>query len=134
MTSVVTTYKGDMLFETQVGKHKITIDGPKEWGGKDRGPMPPQLFMTSIGSCVGVLVTHFCQEHNLDTEGLKIEVSYDTAQHPTRFEDIKVKLNLPNAHCDDECTAKALEHVAKHCPVHETIMTLEKVMFEISTQ
>ena len=85
----------------------------------------------------GILVEHpaseACKEHNLDTEGMNIEVSYDTAQHPTRFENILVKLDLPNAHCDDECTAKALEHVAKHCPVHETIMTLEKVMFEITT-
>lgn len=69
MGQVTTTYKGNMLFESQLGQHRITVDGPAEWGGQDRGPMPPQLFMASIGSCVGVLITHFCDEHNLDTTG-----------------------------------------------------------------
>lgn len=133
MTSLVTKHNGGVEFETRIGSHTIIADGPKEWGGQDRGPSPPQLFMASISSCVGVLVTHFCQEHELDVDGLSIEISYETAEHPTRFSDIRVKVNLPNAHCDDVCTKKALEHVARHCPLHETIMTLEKVMFDIST-
>jgi len=133
MSRVTTAYKGDMLFESQLGNHTLTIDGPDVWGGKDRGPMPPQLFMASIGSCVGVLVSHFCKEHQLDATDLQVHVDYNVADHPTRFNDIQVKISLPHAVCDDACTLKALEQVAKHCPVHETIMTLEKVNFELDT-
>jgi len=134
MGKVTTEYKGDMLFESVMGKHKLTIDGPEDWGGKDRGPMPPQLFMASIGSCVGVLVTHFCQQHNLNPEGLMVDVDYDVAQQPTRFENLVVTVNLPNAECDDDCTRKALKHVAEHCPVHETIVTLDEIQFNIVTK
>jgi len=134
MGSVKTTFKGGMLFESVLGQHRILVDGPEEWGGEDQGPTPPQLFMTSIGSCVGVLVTHFCNDHQLNTQGLTINVDYDVAQHPTRFNNIRVKVSLPNAVCGDECTKKALEHVAKHCPVHETMVTLEQIQFEITTQ
>lgn len=134
MGKVTTVYKGDMLFESEMGKHKLTIEGPEDWGGKNRGPMPPQLFMASIGSCVGVLVTHFCQQHQLNAEGLTVEVDYDVAQQPVRFNNINVTANLPNAECDDNCTRKALQHVAEHCPVHETIVTLDKIQFNIKTK
>ena len=73
--------------------------------------MPPQLFMASIGSCVGVLVTHFCKEHHLDATDLQVHVDYDVADHPTRFHNIQVKISLPHAVCDDACTRKALEQV-----------------------
>jgi len=133
MSRVTTTFKGDTLFEAKLGNHTLTIDGPEIWGGKDRGPLPPQLFMASIGSCVGVLVSNFCREHDLDASDLQVHVDYDNTEYPTRFENIWVKIDLPNAVCDDEFTLEALEHVAKHCPVHETIVTLERVNFELAT-
>lgn len=131
----VTTYlKEGMLFESQLGEHKILIEGPKDWGGKNSAPPPPQFFMASIGSCVGVLVTHFCDTHQLDATGLSVDVDYDSADHPTRFTNIIVTVNLPNARCDDECTRKAIKSVAEHCPVHETITLLEDIQFEIKTK
>jgi len=133
MGQVTTTYKGDMLFESQLGDHTVTIDGPETWGGKGRGPEPPQLFMSSIGSCVAVLVTHFCNEHDMDASGLKVSVEYDAGVHPTRFQNIKVKINAPNAICDDICMRETLEHIVKHCPVYESIVTLERVNFELTT-
>lgn len=133
MGQVTTTYKGDMLFESQLGNHIVTIDSPEAWGGKDRGPMPPQLFMSSIGSCVAVMVTRFCNEHDMDASDLKVDVEYDVADHPTRFHNVKVKINLPNTICDDSCMRETLEHVVKHCPVHDSILTMERVNFELKT-
>ena len=133
MGQIITQHKGGMLFETEMGKHKLIIEGPESWGGKDRGPMPPQIFMASIGSCVGVLVAHFCDTHGLDDTGLQVTVDYDTADHPTRFTNINVTVNLPNAECDDDCTRNALASVAAHCPVHETITTLDEIKFNIIT-
>ena len=130
----ITTYlKEGMLFESQLGDHKVMIEGPESWGGKNTAPPPPQFFMASIGSCVGVLVAHFCDTHQLDPSGMSVDVTYDCAEHPTRFTNIKVTVNLPNAQCGDECTRKALQNVAEHCPVHETITLLEDIQFEIKT-
>ena len=53
MTTITTRYKSEMLFETQVGRHTLIIDVPEQMGGKDRGPMPPQRFIASLGSCAG---------------------------------------------------------------------------------
>lgn len=134
IVSKVTTYaKGNNLFESVMGDHKILVDSPGSWGGENRGPMPPQLFMASLGSCVAVLVNHFCTRHGLDGDGLAVDVEYDKAEHPSRFVNIRVVVKLPSARCPDEVTRKALEHVAEHCPVHETIATLDKVTFVIET-
>ena len=133
MAVITTKYMGDMLYETKLGPHTVTIDVPEGMGGKNRGPMPPQLFISSLGSCVAVLVTDFCKHHDLDPEGLTVDVSYEFAKHPSRMTDINVDVSLPNAHCDDECTKKALKQVAEHCPVHETIATLKDVSFNITT-
>ena len=133
MSVINTIYKGDMLFESQCGKHTLTIDVPSQIGGKDRGPTPPQLFIASLGACVAVLITDFCHHHDLDPEGLNVETSYDFAEHPARMTNVSIKITLPNVICDDECTRKALESVAEHCPVHETITTLKDVVFDIIT-
>lgn len=133
MGQVITQHKGGMLFESEMGSHKLLIEGPESWGGKNRGPMPPQIFMASIGSCVGVLVAHFCETHGLNDKDLQVTVDYDTADNPTRFNNINVTINLPYAKCDDRCTEKALASVAQHCPVHETITTLDKINFNIVT-
>jgi uncharacterized OsmC-like protein len=42
---------------------------------------------------------------------------------------LKVKVNLPNGECGKR--DKALLRVAEHCPVHETISTLEGIEIEI---
>ena len=110
MGQVITQHKGGMLFESEMGQHKLIIEGPESWGGKNRGPMPPQIFTD-----------------------LKVIVDYDNADHPARFYNINVTINLPNAECDDDCTRKALAKIAEHCPVHETITTLDKINFNIIT-
>lgn len=133
MPVINTSYKGDMMFESHYGSHTLTIDVPSSIGGKDRGPTPPQLFIASLGGCVAVLITDFCHHHELDPKGLEVDVSYDFADHPTRMTNISVRVNLPNVICDDECTRKALENVAEHCPVHETIETIQDVKFDIVT-
>ena len=97
MGQIITQHKGGMLFETEMGKHKLVIEGPESWGGKDRGPMPPQIFMASIGSCVGVLVAHFCDTHGLDDTGLQVTVEYYNAEHtnPVNKINFKIKLDKP---------------------------------------
>lgn len=131
MTTITTRYKGEMLFETQVGRHTLTIDVPEQMGGKDRGPMPPQLFIASLGSCVGALVASYCERHGMDTRDMSVNVDFEKADHPARLKNIKVTVSLPHADCSEQCRRDALLRVAEHCPVHETIETLKDIEFDI---
>jgi len=121
---ITTVYKGDMLFESTLGNHKILIDVPAGWGGRDRGPTPPEVFIASLGSCVGALVANYCDKAGLNAEGLTVDVTFDKVDDPTRLTNIKVEINLPNA--DTKGREKAILRVAEHCPVHETVCNIKE--------
>lgn len=130
MAKITTYYKGDMLFESEIAGHKILIDVPYEMGGEDRGPTPPQLFIASLGSCIGAFVAHYCELKDIDARELSVDISFDKAENPTRLTNLQVEVNLPHGDCENR--EKAMLRVAEHCPVHETINTLDGISFKIN--
>lgn len=129
MPTIRTTYDGDMLFRTHSGSHDLVIDVPAPMGGKDRGMTPPEVFIASLGSCVGALVADYCGRSGLDATGMIVDVDFDKASDPTRLENLKVRILLPHTECGRR--EDAVRRVAEHCPVHETIATLGDVTFEV---
>ena len=132
MGKVTTYYKGDMLFESKLGSHSVIIDVPTGMGGSDRGPTPPELFIASLGSCVGAFVANYCGKSGVDTKGMTVDVTFDKVQDPTRLVNLNIEVNLPNGDCEKR--QKAILRVAEHCPVHETIATLEGIEININGQ
>lgn len=132
MSRITTTYRGDMSFETVLGSHRLVIDVPASMGGKDRAPTPSELFVASIGSCVGAFVASYCERTGLDSRDMTVDVHFQRTQDPTRLTDLSVVVNLPHARCD--AREEAIRRVAEHCPVHETIVTMPRIDFEIHDQ
>lgn len=129
MAKITTSYKGNMLFESQIGKHRLTIDVPTSMGGSDRGPTPPDIFVASLGSCIGAFVAQYCESHNIDTEGMTVDMTYEKAEDPTKLVNLKATINLPKGDCKQRIVA--IRRVAEHCPVHETIATMQGLDIEI---
>ena len=129
MGKVSTYYKGDMLFESQIGNHKVLVDVPDVMNGSDRAPTPPDYFVASLGSCVAAFVANYCQQVGLDPSGLRVDVTFDKAEDPTRLINLKVSIYVPNA--EFKKREKAFMRVAGHCPVHETITTTDHIDFEL---
>ena len=125
MGKITTYYRGDMLFEIKMGSHSLLIDVPAGMGGKDRGPTPPELFIASLGSCVGAFVADYCCRAGIDTREMTVDVTFDKAENPARLVNVKVRVCLPNGDLGER--EKAILRVAEHCPVHETITTLEGI-------
>jgi uncharacterized OsmC-like protein len=132
MPQIKTIHKGDMLFETAIGKHSLAIDVPASMGGSERGPTPPELFVASLGSCVGAFVANYCREAGIDASGLNVDVAYEKAEDPTRLTDVHVQVNIP--HGDYKGREKAILRVAERCPVHETVCTLDEVETSLNGQ
>ncbi len=132
MGKITTVYKGDMLFESQLGNHTVTIDVPASMGGQDRGPTPPELFVASLGSCVGAFVAQYCGRSGIDAEDMTVDVTFDKVENPTRLVNLKVRVDLPHGQCADR--QAAIHRVAEHCPVHETILTLQGIDIDIVGQ
>lgn len=132
MSTITTAYKGNMLFETTLGNHVVQIDVPAAMGGADRGPTPPELFIASLGSCVGAFVANYCEQAGVDTRDMQVDVSFDKLSDPTRLANLAVKVTLPHGDCRNR--ERAMLRVAEHCPVHETMRTLEGVTIEVVGQ
>jgi putative redox protein len=129
MAKITTLYKGDMLFESKIGNHSVIIDVPDVMGGSDRAPQPPQLFIASLGSCIGAFVAQYCEKNGIDDTGMTVDISFEKVADPTRLVNLKAQVLLPNGDCSKR--VKAVERVAAHCPVHATISTMEGLEIEI---
>ncbi|KKR31818.1 MAG: hypothetical protein UT63_C0059G0001 [Candidatus Gottesmanbacteria bacterium GW2011_GWC2_39_8] len=123
------SYKEGEKFIASCRGHEITIDQPLDNGGKDEGPTPPELFIASLGSCIGVYVLAYCKNAKINTEGMAINVKWEKAKDPDRIGTIKVDIKLPE---DVGKRKAALLKVAEHCLVHNTITHLP--IIEITLQ
>ena len=79
MPTITTRHTGDMLFETEVGAHRLTVDVP------------------------------------------------------TRLHNLRVVVRLPHADLAAATRREAIRRVAEHCPVTETIATVQDVQVAIET-
>jgi len=114
------TYKGGIKFEAKNRFHIIIIDQPQTGGGQDAGPTPPELFIDSFGSCIGVYVLGFCRNTGLNPDGMKITLGWEkSTDKPSRIKSINANIELPNA--DVGARKAALLKVAESCLIHETI-------------
>jgi len=60
---------GGLKFLARSRKHGVIFDQPHEEGGEDKGMTPVELFIASLGSCVGTYLVWFCERHKIATEG-----------------------------------------------------------------
>ena len=130
MSKITAEYKGDMLSEVKIGKHNLKIDVPEGWGGKNRGFMPPQLLVASMASCTVAFVAHYCENANLDTSGMTVEVDFEKVKNPTRLSNFKITVNLPNIIAENRI--KAIEKAAKQCVVEQTLKHFEGTELEVN--
>ncbi|MGD2145987.1 MAG: OsmC family protein [Anaerolineae bacterium] len=125
MAKITTRHSGDLRFETELGDHVLVTDVRN-----NKGPKPPEIFVASLSTCVGVLVADYCERVGIDADGLAVDVDYQWASDPSRLSDIKVTIDLPNAELNGR--ARAIKRVAEHCPVHQTICTLDGAAIEVN--
>jgi uncharacterized OsmC-like protein len=131
MASIETLLRDDLTLEARIGDHVLEADVPESMGGRGRAPLPPQIFIASLGTCVAAVVADYCRRHELDPAGLRVRTDFDQADQPKRLQNLRVHITLPNVECDDACSAAVIARVAEHCPVHQTIASLEDVRFTV---
>ena len=73
----------------------IQTDQPVQSGGEGSAPAPFDLFLASMGTCVGIYVLRFCQTRNLDTEGLELIQSWDYDRETHLVKTVNFEIKLP---------------------------------------
>jgi putative redox protein len=121
---------GKVSFTVQTRNHLVLSDQPKDNGGSDKAMTPPELFLASLGTCVGYYVVQFCETRNLDAGDMQIQVDGEMLPNPGRIGRIAIRIRLPFEL--EEEKAKALIRAATHCTIHNTLAHPPDVRVEIT--
>jgi putative redox protein len=98
------------------GRHVIYTDEPRDVGGTDTAPSPPELLPASLASSVATTIEMYAARNGWDVGAVIVEVEYQPEASPQCFE---VTVHLP-----DDLTLKQHERlmlVAGKCPVHRAL-------------
>jgi len=127
MLTITSIHKGEMLFETTVGRHTIINDVPlsPDWGGQDRAPTPPEYFAASLCSCIVAFVVRYGVQSGINTEGVRADLHFEKGENPAHLKNLKIDIHLPNA--DVGSRIEAIKRVCDHCTVSETISRMGKL-------
>ena len=117
------------IFKAVCGGHEVLSDQHQAEGGTDKALAPAELFVASLGICIGVYPVRFCKRHNLPVEGMKVYLDWTVVKDPWRIGSIKAEIHYP--HDIPETEKKGLLRMAEACFVHETIIHPPEIVVEL---
>ena len=122
-------FPGGARVDAHFGTFTVQTDQPPQGGGAGSAPTPFEMFLASIGTCVGIYALGFCRQRKLVADGLRI--IQRAVHNPTTGMIDKVALEIELPAGFPEKYHDALIHAAELCTVKKH---LEKPPhFEITT-
>lgn len=118
--SVRVTWLGDYRTSIDVrGVHTLSGDEAVEYGGDDTGPMPTELLLASLGSCLCLSITHVARKRRLALTSVEVVARAVKDMKAFRFREIalEVRADLPAAELAD-----LVERSKGYCFVSNTLM------------
>ncbi|MDY0208488.1 MAG: OsmC family protein [Pseudomonas sp.] len=119
-----------MTIEIMCGEHKVYMDQPKNAGGADLGPAPPELILAAYAGCVGSLGRIIAMQEKIKLHGMTFEVEADydpdcllgretTAR--AGFQEMRLKVKI-DADLDDAGKQAFLDKIEARCPVGDNLI------------
>jgi len=107
-----------MKFKSTVeGKPEIITDYIPPYGD-GRSVLPLELFLSSLGSCLGGALSQILRKMRKQVDGLAISVQGSRrSEHPTCFESINLAIDLKSQDASVDDLRKALSLSEGICPV-----------------
>jgi ribosomal protein S12 methylthiotransferase accessory factor len=69
---MVIDFPGGARVDAHFGPYTVKTDQPPMGGGEGSAPTPFAVFLSSMGTCVGIYVLGFCRQRGLSTDGIRI--------------------------------------------------------------
>ena len=96
----------------------IETDAPKDNQGKGERFSPTDLVATALGSCMATIMGIAARTHDIDIEGVKIDIEKIMIADPQRrIGEIKAFFHFPADKQYNDKERKILEQAARTCPV-----------------
>jgi len=107
-----------MAFESESGSgHRLTVDGPPDLGGEDRGPRPMELMLQGLGTCSAVDVVYILERGRHAVTGCEVDVEAERAETPPKvFTAIHLHFRIRGHALKDAAVERAVKLSAeKYC-------------------
>ncbi len=108
MKSRVTLQEG-MAFEAELDGFTVTIDADESVGGKNKGPKPKGLTLSSLAGCTAMDVISILRKMRAEPEEFSVEAEAEvTDEHPKVFSKITVTYHFKGGEITREKAEKAV--------------------------
>ena len=106
-------------------EHKLIVDEPKSFGGKDEGPSPVELILAALATCQEITYKAFATAAGINIESVSVNLKGELAlqgflalNKNTRpgFQSISGTVNIKSSSPKAEID-KLIDTVNTHCPV-----------------
>ncbi|MDR3607781.1 MAG: OsmC family protein [Oligoflexia bacterium] len=123
-------FPGNKKVSAEFDGYTVLTDQPKSEGGDGSAPAPFDLFLASIGTCAGYVVSAFCEKRGIPTKEIELvqKMEWDETKH--LFSKISIEILLPKDF--PEKYRSSLISAANLCSVKKHI--LNPPQFEIETK
>lgn len=129
-------WKEGLEFLADLDGHKITIDGPEESGGQNKGARPKPFMLLSLAGCTGMDVVSILKKMKVDIKGLSIKVEGDMDDEiPKPFVSMHVIYTFKGDNLPEDKLQKAVElSKEKYCGVSAVLNKALPITYEIKTE
>ena len=122
MENEVKVILGKHQYNTEViiGKHQLIIDEPEDLGGKDLGPKPTTLLLSSLGTCKAITMKMYADRKGWEIDKIEISLNYLDETIEGQFTTkINVNINIIGS-LDADQIGRMLK-ISEKCPVQKIL-------------
>jgi len=114
------SFPGGVAVDATFKGHTLRTDQPKPLGD-DSAMSPFDLFLASVGTCMGFYALRFCQERELATNGLALTLDPVRDEQGKRLATMKIALQLPAEFPEkyNDAILRAIDHCAVKRAINE---------------
>jgi len=71
------SFPGGKGVNSDFGGFTVSTDQPVKSGGEGTAPSPFDLFLSSLGTCMGFYALAFCSKHKVASDDLAVSLNFD---------------------------------------------------------
>ena len=133
MAETTAVWRGDMSFDVELQGHTFIVDADEKVGGKDQGPRPKALLLSSLAGCTGMDVVSILRKMQMPFDRFEIAIDGATTdQHPKVYNKVTVSYRFWGENLDESKINKAVTlSQDKYCGVSETLRQLADLDYTI---
>lgn len=90
------SFPGGKKVDSNYNGYTVSTDQPVKDGGDDTAPSPFELFLSSMGTCMGYYALAFCRKHKVEHGDLKVTLDFDWNEKKFHLDKVAVKIILPD--------------------------------------